>query len=140
MSIPDEEDPNCLLGNVGNLPLVLIDSLTSGPAATALFGSAAGLDMQYVMLSNLSATFIQFPLISHFLRPSDSSGGSNQPLPWWESLRQAVCTPPIISALVALCIGQVPQAKVIILHCAPYMLSYCMALISLKGRVTKQYY
>ncbi len=46
------------VGNVGNLPLVIAESLASGPGA-ALLGPSASLGLHYVMLGNLSATFIQ---------------------------------------------------------------------------------
>ena len=95
--------------------MVIIDSLT-GPATTALLGSTAGLGMQYVMLSNLSATFIQFPLVSHFLRPQEEQHSSTRPNVgkehWWQLLWKAIATAPIISAAIALCIGQIPCAKV----------------------------
>ncbi len=47
-----------LPGNVGNLPLVLVGSLVADPGL-ALLGPSAHMGLQYIMLANVSATFIQ---------------------------------------------------------------------------------
>lgn len=59
--------PTLHTGNTGNLPLVLVASLGSNPALPFLNGTAE-LGLQYVILSNFSAAFIQFPLAFSLLR------------------------------------------------------------------------
>ncbi|KAG1662459.1 hypothetical protein FOA52_009667 [Chlamydomonas sp. UWO 241] len=67
------------IGNVGNLPLVLVDTLSAGPGA-ALLGASAHQGLLYVMVSNISASFIQFPLVKYVLQrggDGSSDGGGN---------------------------------------------------------------
>ncbi|GIL56864.1 hypothetical protein Vafri_12158 [Volvox africanus] len=63
---------SCGVGNVGNLPFVLLAGLAADPAlpfAVALGpGLSRELAMRYVALSNLSAALIQFPLTYIFLQ------------------------------------------------------------------------
>ncbi|GIL84407.1 hypothetical protein Vretifemale_12957 [Volvox reticuliferus] len=68
---------SCGVGNVGNLPFVLLAGLAADPAlpfAAALGPAVSGeLAMRYVALSNLSAALIQFPLTYIFLQKPDTS-------------------------------------------------------------------
>ena len=50
-------------GNTANLPMVLVASLGSDPSLPFLYGSA-DLGLQAIILANLSATLISFPLVS----------------------------------------------------------------------------
>jgi hypothetical protein len=57
-----------MIGNVGNLPLVLVSSLGADPALASLGGAALG--ERYVMLGGFAATLIQFPALVVALRPT----------------------------------------------------------------------
>ncbi|EFJ41127.1 hypothetical protein VOLCADRAFT_98930 [Volvox carteri f. nagariensis] len=63
---------SCGVGNVGNLPFVMLASLAADPALpfSAVMGPemATAMAMRYVALSNLSAALIQFPLTYIFLQ------------------------------------------------------------------------
>ncbi|GLC46287.1 hypothetical protein PLESTB_000995100 [Pleodorina starrii] len=85
---------SCGVGNVGNLPFVLLAGLAADPAlpfAAALGPVAAGeLAMRYVALSNLSAALIQFPLTYIFMqKPSSTPTPTPAPVP--ESLPAGSC-------------------------------------------------
>ncbi|KXZ51198.1 hypothetical protein GPECTOR_13g685 [Gonium pectorale] len=62
----------CGVGNVGNLPFMLLAGLAADPglpfAAALGPAGAAELAMRYVALSNLTAALIQFPLTHAFLQ------------------------------------------------------------------------
>ncbi|GAX80754.1 hypothetical protein CEUSTIGMA_g8189.t1 [Chlamydomonas eustigma] len=57
------------VGNVANLPLVVMDSLGRDPNVIAVLGPSASNGVLYLMLASVAATFIQWPLLSHFMRP-----------------------------------------------------------------------
>jgi predicted permease len=81
------------VGNVGNLPMVLVESMDASSLS-----SAAGLS--HVLVANITASFIQFPLVNWLLSPSASS-----------NVLTLICTPSVIATFIGLIIGQVSFLK-----------------------------
>ena len=87
------------VGNVGNLPMVLVESLKD---ASSLLSSQIGLS--HVLMANISAAFIQFPLVNLLLSPATASAS-------FGSLAQSLFTPSVIAAILGLIIAQSSTVK-----------------------------
>lgn len=84
------------IGNVGNLPMVLVESLDS---LDGMFSAASGLS--HVLMANISASLLQFPIVSFLLNPTATAANA----------LSSIITPSVIAAVLGVMIGQSPFLK-----------------------------
>ncbi|KAG2498465.1 hypothetical protein HYH03_003719 [Edaphochlamys debaryana] len=104
---------SCGVGNVGNLPFVLMAGLAADPAlpfAAAMgAGAAAELANRYVAVSGLSAALIQFPITNIFLRKQPE--GAAAPKLSWRELAAGALSPPLLASILGLAVASVPTLR-----------------------------